>query len=74
MRWYCTLEGFRFDSAENDCAIQLYIMQQLIALADTFDEKWADKRMNELNKLAGLYESRGGNLGYEHCRNVEMSK
>ena len=64
MRWYCTLEGFRFDSAENDCAIQLYIMQQLIALADTFDEKWADKRMNELNKLAGLYESRGGNLGY----------
>ena len=29
-------------------------MQQLIALADTFDQKWADKRMKELNQLAGL--------------------
>ena len=64
MRWYCTLEGFRFDAAQNDCAIQLYIMQQLIALADTFDEKWADKHMQELNQLAGLFEQKGGNLGY----------
>ena len=39
-------------------------MQQLIALADTFDEKWADKRMQELNNLAGLFESKGGNLGF----------
>ena len=64
MRWYCSQDGSRFESAENDCTIQLYIMQQLIALADTFDEKWADKRMQELNKWAGLYESKGGNLGF----------
>ena len=64
MRWYCSQDGSRFEAAENDCTIQLYIMQQLIALADTFDEKWADKRMQELNKWAGLYESKGGNLGF----------
>ena len=64
MRWYCSLDGYHFQSSENDCTIQLYIMQQLIALADTFDEKWADKRMQELNNLAGLFESKGGNLGF----------
>ncbi len=64
LRWYCNLEGYHFDSAENDCAIQFYIMQQLIALSDSFDEKWSEKRMQELNQIAAFYESRGGNLGY----------
>ena len=64
LRWYCSLDGSRFESSQNDCTIQLYIMQQLIALADTFDEKWGDKRMKELNNLAELFESKGGNLGY----------
>ena len=64
MRWYCTLDDYRFDAAQNDCAIQFYIMQQLIALGDTFDQKWSDKRMQELNRLAGAFEAKGGNLGY----------
>ncbi len=64
LRWYCSLDGYRFESAENDCAIQFYIMQQLISLADSFDQKWAEKRLLELNQLAALYESKGGNLGY----------
>ena len=64
MRWYCNLDGFRFEAAQNDCAVQLYIMQQLIGLGDTIDQKWSDKRMKELNQLAGFFESKGGNLGY----------
>ena len=64
MRWYCNLDGYRFEAAQNDCAVQLYIMQQLIGLADTFDQKWSDKHMKELNQLAAFYESKGGNLGY----------
>jgi hypothetical protein len=64
MRWYCSLDSYRFEAAQNECAVQLYIMQQLIALGDTFDRKWSDKQMEELNKLANLYETRGGNLGY----------
>ena len=64
LRWYCSLEGYRFDAAQNDCAIQLYIMQQLIAISDTFDQKWADKHMQELNQMAAIYEQKGGNLGY----------
>ena len=64
MMWYCSLEGFRFDSAQNDCAIQLYIMQQLVALGDTFDKKWSDKRLQELTNMMTLFEQKGGNLGY----------
>ena len=64
MRWYCNLDGFRFEAAQNDCAVQLYIMQQLIGLGDTIDKKWTDKRVEELHKLAGFFESKGGNLGY----------
>ena len=64
LRWYCTLDGYRFESAQNDCAIQLYIMQQLLALGDTFDQKWSDSHMQQLNQLATLYEQRGGSLGY----------
>ena len=64
MMWYCSLDGFRFESAQNDCAIQLYIMQQLVALGDTFDKKWSDKRLQELTNLMTLFEQKGGNLGY----------
>ena len=64
MRWYCSLNGYYFDSSANDCAIQIYIMQQLITLADSFDEKWADNRMKELTEIATVYQQKGGNLGY----------
>ncbi len=64
MRWYCSLDGFRFESSQNECAMQLYIMQQLIALGDTFDQKWSDERMKELNQLAAYFQSKGGDLGF----------
>ena len=64
LRWYTSLDGYRFDAAQQDCTVQLYIMQQLIALAQTFDEDWADKHMTMLNEQASFFESKGGNIGY----------
>ena len=64
LRWYCSLDGYRFEAAQNECAIQFYIMQQLVSLADTFDKNWADKHMMELNQLATVFEQKGGNMGY----------
>ena len=64
MQWYCTLNGYYFDSSANDCAIQIYIMQQLVTLADSFDEKWADSHMKELGEMAAVYQQKGGDLGY----------
>ena len=64
MKWYCTLNGYHFESSSNDCAVQMYIMQQLITLADSFDEKWADSHLKELSEMAAVYQQKGGNLGY----------
>ena len=64
MKWYCTLSGYHFEASANDCAVQMYIMQQLIALADGFDQKWADSHMKELGEMAAVYQQKGGNLGF----------
>ena len=64
LKWYCTLNGYHFEASANDCAIQIYIMQQLISLADSFDEKWADSHMQELTEMAAVYQQKGGNLGF----------
>jgi hypothetical protein len=64
MKWYCTLGGSRFESSANDVAIQVYIMQQLVTLADSFDEKWADSHMKELTEMATVYQQKGGELGF----------
>jgi len=64
MKWYCTLSGYHFEASANDCAVQMYIMQQLIALADGFDQKWADSHMKELGEMAAVYQQKGGSLGF----------
>ena len=64
MRWYCNLDQSRFESSSNECAMHLYIMQQLLSLGDAFDQKWSAGRMDELGKIMETYESRGGRLGY----------
>ncbi len=64
MKWYCTLSGYHFEASANDCAVQMYIMQQLIALVDGFDQKWADSHMKELGEMAAVYQQKGGSLGF----------
>ena len=64
MKWYCTLNGSRLESSANEVAVQMYIMQQLIALADSFDQQWADSHMKELGEMAAVYEQKGGELGF----------
>ncbi len=64
MFYYCSLDGMRFKSAENDAIMHFYILQQLIGLTQNFDKKWTDERMLELSALAKLFEDKGGNLGY----------
>ncbi len=64
LTWYCSLDGYRFDSVQNECSIQLYIMQQLIALGETFDQKWAEKHMQILNQQVTFFSEKGGNLGF----------
>ena len=64
MLYYCSLDGARFHSSENDAVMHFYILQQLLNLAQNVDKSWADARMIELGTLMKLFENKGGNLGY----------
>jgi len=64
MKWYCTLQGIRFESAKQDCLMHFYILQQVQALTEMVDPKLAELQMKELSLLGTFYEQRGGDLGY----------
>ena len=64
MFYYCSLDGTRFKSAENDAVMHFYIIQQLAGLSQTIDKEWTDARMAELGVLVKMFEDKGGNLGY----------
>ena len=61
-RWYCSLNGFRFDGSKNDVLLHFYIMQQLVALTDKVDSQQAEKFMQQMTVLSGIYEQKGGQL------------
>ena len=61
-KWYCSLDGFRFEGSKNDVLLHLYIMNQLVGLTETIDEKLADKQLQQLNVLSSIYERKGGNI------------
>ncbi len=64
MFYYCSLDGMRFKSAENDAVMHFYILQQIVSLTQNIDKAWTDGRIAELSALVKLFESKGGNLGY----------
>ena len=64
LRWYCSLEGFRFESAANDCLLHFYVLQQLNKLTEAVSEKKADRQYAEMEALNNLFEQKGGNFGY----------
>ncbi len=64
-KWYCSLEGYRFDSSKNDVLLHLYILQQLVSLVDTFDQKTADNLMQQLAVLSNIFEQKGGKVWEE---------
>ena len=64
MFYYCSLEGYRFKSSENDAVMHFYILQQLMSLSQNIDKKWTDERMIELSALVKMFEDKGGSLGF----------
>ena len=64
LRWYCSLDGYRFDAAAQDCLMHFYILQQLERLTETVDSDKADRQIREMNAISNLFEQKGGNIGY----------
>ncbi len=62
VKWYCSLDGFRFEGSKNDVLMNLYIMQQLASITQAVDEKKGEQQLNELSALSNIYEQKGGNF------------
>ncbi len=64
MRWYNSLEGGRFESSQQDCMYHIYLMQQILQIADSVDEQYTDKLQKEFEGILAKYESKGGQYGF----------
>ena len=42
----------------------MYLMEQELQLASGIDEKLGDKMEAKLQQIMGVYQSKGGNLGF----------
>ena len=60
LMWYCSLDDYRFDSAQRDCMIQIYVMNQLVDIQNAIDEKKGVQKDQQLEGLIQLYHSKGG--------------
>ena len=64
MNWYNSLEGGRFTSSQQDCMYHIYLMQQMLQIADKIDDKYADRLEKEFGMVLSKYESKGGEYGF----------
>ena len=60
--FYLSLSQARFHMSQTDCLTQFYVMQRIISISESFDEKLADRQIQQLDQLYKRYESRGGGL------------
>ena len=60
LQWYCSLDGYRFDGSQRDCMINIYVMNQLVDLQASIDEKKGAQKDQQLEVLIQLYHSKGG--------------
>ena len=63
LQFYCSLDGVRFSNAQHDVMLHAYIMQHMLDLEDTFDEKKADAMEQQLSALLDVYHAKGGSFG-----------
>lgn len=63
IHWYCSLDGIRFASSQNDCLMHIYILQQVAMNSAQIDKAWADQKMKALDNLVNMYRSKGGSFG-----------
>ena len=63
MKWYCALDGSRFALSQQDCLVQLYLMQQILEVQNLVDEKLGEKMDQQIQGYMSMYESKDGSYG-----------
>ncbi|EXG77801.1 Protein of unknown function (DUF2723) [Xylanibacter oryzae DSM 17970] len=62
LNWYTSLNGSRFEQAQQDCLLHFYIMQQIVQYGQLVDKGWATQKQNNLSMLLSRYQAKGGRL------------
>ena len=63
MMWYCSLDGQRFESSQQDCILHLYILNQVLDLQSAVDEKKAEEKDKQFQTINKIYTAKGGTYG-----------
>ena len=63
--WYLSLSQDRFLMSQRDCMLQLYVLNQALEVANSFDPAEARRINGILNRVAQQYTARGGQMPQE---------
>ena len=63
MVWYCSLDGQRFESSQQDCMLHLYILNQVLDLQSAVDAKKAEEKDKQFQTINKIYTAKGGTYG-----------
>ena len=63
--WYLSLSQDRFLMSQRDCMLQLYVLNQALEVANSFDPAEARRINGILNRVAQQYSARGGQMPQE---------
>ena len=62
MNYYTSLDNYTMAGYQQDCMMQVYIMQHCVEVADTIDTKYGDQMFKKLEAVARVYQAKGGQL------------
>ena len=62
VRWYTSLDTNRFMMSQQECLLQIFIMNRCVEVALMADKNFADKLFKQFNADAAAYEGKGGRI------------
>ena len=60
MNWYTSLDPLQMGSCQRECMLHLYLLNQYAEEYNRLDKQQAEKYYKELDQMAQLYRSKGG--------------
>ena len=62
MSYYTSLDSYTMHGYQQDCMMQIYVMQHCVEVAEAIDTKYADELFKRLENIARVYQGKGGQL------------
>ena len=62
MDWYTSLDDYRMSGYQQECMLQLYVMQNCITLGENVSDAFADKLLKRYTIMQDRYMQKGGRM------------